>query len=58
MLSQFVLWLRTFVLTEEEGQTMAEYALLLALIAIIVIVALNVLGPAIGNLFNDIADDL
>ena len=58
MLSQLVLWLRMFVFSEEEGQTMAEYALLLAFIAIVVIVALLVLGPSIGNLFNDIAGDL
>lgn len=58
MLSQYVLWLRTFILTEEEGQTMAEYALLLALIAVIVIAALLVLGPAIATLYNEIAGNL
>jgi Flp pilus assembly pilin Flp len=36
------------------GQTMAEYALLLALIALIVIASLTPLGTAISQLFADI----
>lgn len=43
---------------DESGQDLAEYALLLALIAIIVIAALTLLGPAIANLFNTITDSL
>jgi pilus assembly protein Flp/PilA len=39
----------------EEGQTLAEYALLLALIAIVVIAALLVLGPIISQIFVDIS---
>jgi len=42
----------------EEGQTMAEYGLLLALIAVVVVAAILVLGPAIANIFNDIAENL
>lgn len=40
----------------EEGQGMAEYALILALVAIIVIIALTVLGPTIGNKINEVSD--
>jgi Flp pilus assembly pilin Flp len=37
----------------EEGQTMAEYALILGGIAIIVVAAILFLGPAIRDLFTD-----
>ena len=39
---------------DEEGQTLVEYGLLLALIAIIVIVALIFLGPIISQLFQNV----
>jgi pilus assembly protein Flp/PilA len=39
---------------DEEGQTLVEYGLLLALIAIIVIVALLFLGPIISSLFQNV----
>lgn len=37
----------------QEGQTMAEYALLIGGIAIVVIAGILVLGPAITNLFTE-----
>jgi pilus assembly protein Flp/PilA len=40
---------------DENGQGMVEYALIVALIAIVVIVALGLLGPAIANKFNNAA---
>jgi pilus assembly protein Flp/PilA len=42
----------------EEGQTLAEYALLLALIAVIVIVAVALLGTRISSIFEYIAGNL
>jgi pilus assembly protein Flp/PilA len=54
MLSQFLLWLKTFVVKEEEGQTLVEYALIIVLIAIVVILGLTFLGPVINNVFNNI----
>jgi pilus assembly protein Flp/PilA len=42
----------------DDGATMVEYALLLALIAIVVIAALLILGPRIANLFNNSANQL
>jgi pilus assembly protein Flp/PilA len=42
----------------EIGATMVEYGLLVALIAVVVIAALLVLGPAIAGLFNNVADSL
>ena len=40
---------------DEEGQTLVEYGLLLALIAIIVIVALLFLGPIVSQIFSNVA---
>jgi pilus assembly protein Flp/PilA len=40
---------------QSEGQTMAEYGILIAVIAIIVIVAATVLGGSISTLFNSTA---
>ena len=42
------------VLKNEKGQGMVEYALLVGLIAVVVIAALVVLGPAIAQKFTDI----
>jgi pilus assembly protein Flp/PilA len=39
----------------EEGQTMAEYGLLIALIALVVIVAATSLGSSISSVFNSVA---
>jgi len=43
---------------DESGQDMAEYALLIALIAIIVIVALQPLGDAIAAVFTNVTTEL
>ena len=40
-------------IANEKGQGMVEYGLILLLVAIIVIVILALLGPAIGNIFSD-----
>ena len=38
--------------TDESGQDLAEYALLIALIALAVIVAVSLLGTRVSNVFN------
>ena len=43
---------------DEEGQGMVEYGLIIGLIAIVVIVALVLLGPRIRDLFQNSADSL
>ncbi|MDO9445825.1 MAG: Flp family type IVb pilin [Dehalococcoidia bacterium] len=43
---------------DEEGQTMAEYGLLLAGIAIVVMAVVLVLGPAIAATFQEVVDSL
>lgn len=43
---------------KEKGQGLVEYALILVLVAIVVIVALSLLGPVIGGIFSTINDTL
>jgi pilus assembly protein Flp/PilA len=38
----------------EMGQGMVEYALILMLVAIVVIAAITILGPVVGNLFSSV----
>lgn len=42
----------------EEGQGLVEYALILVLVAVVVIVALSLLGPTIAGIFNQINNEL
>ena len=42
----------------ERGQGLVEYALILVLVAIVVIAALMILGPIIGNVFSKINSSL
>lgn len=42
----------------QKGQGLAEYALILALIAIFAIIALTFLGTQISNILNDIGTQL
>jgi Flp pilus assembly protein, pilin Flp len=46
------------LLKEEEGQTLVEYGLLVALIALVVIAALTLLGQKIANTFYTINANL
>jgi pilus assembly protein Flp/PilA len=56
---QFISSLMTrFHREDEEGQTLVEYGLLLALIAIIVIVALLFLGPIVSQIFQNVGRNL
>lgn len=40
------------------GQGLVEYALILVLVAIVVIAALMILGPVIGNAFSTVNNSL
>jgi pilus assembly protein Flp/PilA len=51
------IWLKKR-LKREEGQGLVEYALILALIAILVIVALKFLQPQISNTLNTVSNAL
>jgi pilus assembly protein Flp/PilA len=39
---------------EEKGQGMVEYALILVLVAVVVIAAVTIMGPLIGNVFSTV----
>jgi pilus assembly protein Flp/PilA len=43
---------------DEEGQTLVEYGLLLAFIAIVVIAALILIGPAVSGIFQKVNDQI
>ena len=43
---------------KEKGQGLVEYALILVLVASVVIAALMILGPIIGNVFSKINSSL
>jgi pilus assembly protein Flp/PilA len=45
-------------LRDREGQTMAEYALIIGGIAIVVIAGILILGPAIRDLFEETGDSV
>jgi pilus assembly protein Flp/PilA len=42
------------VISDARGQGLVEYALIMLLVALIVIIILAVLGPAVGNMFSTI----
>jgi pilus assembly protein Flp/PilA len=42
----------------QKGQGLVEYALILVLVAIVIIVILAILGPAIGNVFSDVINNI
>jgi len=44
--------------TSPRGQGLVEYALILVLVAIVVIAALMILGPVIGNTFSTINNSI
>lgn len=43
-------------LYSERGQGLVEYALILILIAIVVIIAVTALGSTTGSMFSDVSD--
>jgi pilus assembly protein Flp/PilA len=43
---------------KEKGQGLVEYAIILALVAIVVIAVMKLLGPKIGNTFSTINNSL
>ena len=54
---RFLNTVRSFV-RNEEGQDLLEYALLVALIAIVAIGAVQAAGGSVKTIFQTIADDL
>lgn len=46
------------IMRDEEGATMVEYGLMLALIAVVCIVAVALIGTNLSSLFNTVAGSL
>ncbi len=55
LIREFIRWLEA---RQEKGQTLIEYALIIALIVIVVIAAMLLLGPQIATLYNTITTTL
>ena len=47
-----------FLKSKEEGQGLAEYALILVLVAIVCVAALLLLGQNVSNVLNNVATNL
>ena len=58
LMREFVRMLRARQVQQEKGQTLIEYALIIALIVIVVIAAMLLLGPQIATLYNTITETL
>lgn len=60
MLYQAYFMLKNFLgkFSQEEGQGLVEYALILVFIAIVVIAVLELLGPEVAAIYTDIREAL
>ena len=50
--------IKSRLVREDEGATAVEYGLIVGLIAVVIIAAVALLGPAIIGVFGDIAGEL
>jgi pilus assembly protein Flp/PilA len=55
MLPYAIAWVQDLFETEEEGQGLVEYALIIVLVSIVSMVALRALGVQIGAIFTRIS---
>lgn len=46
------------MIINNKGQGMVEYALILVLVAVVVIAALTVMGPLVGDIFSTVNTNL
>ena len=51
-------WTAQRAVSARRGQGLVEYSLILVLVAIVVIAALMILGPVVGNTFSTINNSL
>jgi pilus assembly protein Flp/PilA len=58
IVTALISWLSTAVRRDEEGQGLAEYALILALIAIVAIVALIFLGGQVSQILSTVGNSV
>ena len=57
-MSELITFISSYVSTDEEGQGLAEYALILALIAIVAIIALIFLGHQVSGILNTVGQSV
>ncbi len=57
-MAALITWLQTAVRRDEEGQGLAEYALILALIAIVVIAAVVFLGNQVNDIMSNVGESI
>jgi pilus assembly protein Flp/PilA len=53
----FIEYVKSFV-REDEGQDLLEYALLVALIALVAVGAVTAAGDSVNDIFSEVADQL
>jgi pilus assembly protein Flp/PilA len=58
MLQLINTWLQSRIVREDEGATMVEYGLMVALVAVVAIVGVALVGDNLLALFNDVGADL
>jgi pilus assembly protein Flp/PilA len=46
------------VQSDESGQGLVEYALIMLLVALVVIIILAIFGPAVGNMFSTVVSSI
>lgn len=56
-MTRFITRIREFN-TQEDGATMVEYGLMVALIAVVCLVAVTALGVNVSDVFQEIADSV
>jgi pilus assembly protein Flp/PilA len=54
-MTQLITLISSYIRNDDEGQGLAEYALILALIAIVAIIALIFLGSQVSTILNTVA---
>ena len=57
-MAALITWLSAAVRRDEEGQGLAEYALILALIAVVAIVALLFLGNQVSTILSKVGTSI
>ena len=46
------------VQSDARGQGLVEYAMIMLLVALVVIIVLALLGPAVGNMYSDVVSNI
>lgn len=47
-------WIKVQFIQDIKGQGLVEYAMIMLLVALLVIVILALLGPAVGNMYSEV----